>query len=607
MFAYHGKFLFVDLTRQSFRVESFDNVFARKYLGGNGFAVKLIHDLVSPEADPFAPDNILVFASGPMTGLPVWGANRGLVASISPATGGFFDSGFGGDFAWMLKRTGYDAIILQGASPSPVLVSVTDMGVRFSDAPDLWGLGVDESLSRLKEREPAHEFALIGPAGENRSVFGSIICSGKRISAAGRGGLGSVMGSKNCKGLAVYGEAEAKPFDEGKIRKTFADYRPTVRERAAKLTDMGTPNLVTMINGKGMLGTRNNTREIFGNAHKIGGEVIRDNYKVKNTACHGCGIACGKIVEVPGYDGKPARIKMAEYESIYALGPMLENDDPVSLLLANGVIDDMGMDTISFGVTLAFLFECAEKGLVPEVPEPGVLGFGPQGSRLSDFARAAARREGIIGEYLALGSEALARTIGGGSEKFLYSAKGLEMAGHSARALRMMGISYASSHRGGTHHDGRMIYRPEDPDIDTGFSGQAEICHATFNNSAIGDSLVFCRFVQERSFGLELGAPLAEWITDITGWENYSQEELSLTAERICTLEKLVCLDRGFGKDHDTLPYRVLHEPIPDGPSAGRYCPEEELETMLHRYYRLRGWDREGVPTGETLRRLSIT
>ncbi|MDT8272529.1 MAG: aldehyde ferredoxin oxidoreductase N-terminal domain-containing protein, partial [Desulfomonilia bacterium] len=321
-----GKILSIDLTEGSLHVESLEEPFARRYLGGNGFAAKFIFDLVPPHAEPLSPENVVVLATGPINATPVWGSGRAHVASISPLTGLFIDSNFGGSFGWMLKRTGYDVIVISGASPFPVVVSITDDAVEIKNAVDLWGKTTSETHALIVEKQgPGLESAVIGPAGENGVAYASVICSGTRISAAGRGGIGAVLGSKNLKAITVRGARNVTIEDPERLKGYLKRLQPDLIQQARGLTDIGTPILVGIINASGRLGTHNNTREVFDQAGAISGEVIARSYKHKNTACHGCPVACGKIVKVPGGEFAHRGVKMPEYETLYALGSMIDN------------------------------------------------------------------------------------------------------------------------------------------------------------------------------------------------------------------------------------------------------------------------------------------
>ncbi|MDO9516066.1 MAG: aldehyde ferredoxin oxidoreductase family protein [Syntrophales bacterium] len=593
----------MDLTSGSIEKKPLDPSLARMFLGGNGFAAKFIYDLVPHTADPLSEENIVVFATGPFTGSPVWGTGRGHLASLSPQTGMFCDSNFGGDFASMLKGSGFDAVIISGRAPAPVYVSIHDVDARVRDAKDLWGKSTGETHRMLVEREGKRvESAVIGPAGENGVVFADVMCSGSRVSAAGRGGIGAVLGAKNCKGIVVEGTGKTGIAYPDDLRSYMKTVLSDVKGKAAALSSMGTPFLVEVINARGMLCTRNNTRETFDHAGDISGEFIRENYQKKSVACRGCPVACGKIVSVPHGAFSDRDVKMPEYETLYAMGSMLDNGDIVSIFNGNAMCDEMGMDTISFGVTLAFLTECVERGIIGEDELKTKISFGGW-DNLSEIAKKTALREDGIGRLLSLGSERLSELLGHDSYKFLYARQGLEMAGHSARGLQGMGLAYATSTRGGSHHDARPNY--SDSDAGTGFDEQAQYCLDSEHNTAIGDSLVICRFIQERAFGVRPADAYIPALRSVTGWD-IDLGELKDIGERIYNLERIINVKRGANRLTAMLPYRVMNEPVPDGPCRGRHVPQAQLDGMLDSYYRLRGWDRNGVPLDGTLARLGL-
>ncbi len=602
MFGYTGTILKVNLSKREIHHETFDEQFARRFLGGNGFAAKIIYDTVPATVAPFSEENAVVFALGPFNGTSIWGTGRGHLASISPQTGYFADSNFGGDFANALSTSGFDGVAIYGKAASPVYLVLDDDKVEIKDASEMWGKTVKEAQRLFVENEGENiQSAAIGQAGENGVLFANIMCSGKRISAAGRGGLGAVLGSKNCKALIVKGTRKIDVANQGKLSACLKERFPVLRDNTKALTNLGTPVLVNMINGMGRMATRNNSRETFDRASDISGEVIEEQYKEKNVACFRCPVACGKLVNVPRGEFAGKSVKMAEYETIYAFGSMLENNDLISIFNANAMCDEMGLDTITMGVTLAFVTECLEKGIVSPEELGANIEFGDS-EQITELVRLTALNEGA-GALLALGSERLAERWGQESWKLLHSVQGLEIAGHSARGIRPMGLGYATSTRGGSHHDARPNYM--EPDGDPGFDGQAAYCVHSQNYTACGDSLVVCRFVMERGFG----PPFDEFIVDVmgavTGWE-MTREEIKTIGERIYNLERLINVRRGLDRSKDTLPYRVTHEPISAGPSKGRYCPEETLQKLLDEFYQLRGWDSNGKPTRAKLAELNL-
>ena len=600
MFGHSGRILRVDLTSGCVEAQSYDEAFGRRFLGGNGFAAAFIHDAVPPEADPLGQANMIVFAVGPLTGTPVWGSSRGHVAGISPLTGLFADSDFGGDFAAAQKRTGFDAICVTGQSDRPVYLLVTEDGGQLKDAADLWGqdtIDVHEALSATAGAESI----CIGPAGENHVLFANLVGSGARKGAAGRGGLGAVMGAKRLKAVAARGTRGTPVARPDDLKRLMADCREELRKKAALLADVGTPFLVNFVNDRGLLCTHNAARETFESSDAIDGKLIKETYAPRNRACRGCPVACGKSGVVPKGEYADETVKLPEYETLYALGSMLDNHDIVSIMNANRVCDRLGLDTISMGVTLSFVAECLERGLVDAGDLGGDVPFG-NGQAVVDLTKATARREGV-GDLLAQGSARLAERFGPEARKLLYSVKGLEIAGHSARGVRAMALGYATATRGGSHHDTRPQYT--DPGDDPGFEGQARYSVRSQNATAVGDSLVLCRFVIERAFGALNSQGAADGVNAVTGWD-LSPEDLEQVGERIYNLERLINVQRGVTRRDDTLPWRSMNEPIPDGPAKGRVCTQEQLDALLDEYYRLRGWSADGVPRPEKLRELGL-
>lgn len=603
MYGHNGRYLKVNLSTDVIVEERYDHTFARMYLGGNGFAVKLIFDNISPDVDPLSPENGIVFAVGPLTDTPVWGTSRGQVASISPLTGLFADSNFGGDFPVVQKRTGYDAIIVTGKAEKPVYLFVSEKGAELRDASSMWGKTTEESIAMLqKEAGKEAITASIGPAGENGVIFANVIFGGKRPGAAGRGGMGAVMGSKNLKAIVVKGSRKTEVAKPEELNNFLQEKLPELKKNKGGMTNFGTAALPGMVNSKGLFGTRNNTRETFENWEDISGDFFIDKYKGKRTACHGCVIACGKTIEVGEGNFSGKIVKMPEYETLYAMGSMLDNNDINSIFNGNHLCDLMGLDTITMGVTLAFVAECMENGIVSEGELGGNVSFS-DGRSMIDLIGKTVAKEGI-GEYLAMGSWQLSKRFGKDSHKYLHAVKGMEIAGHSPRGMREMSLGYSISTRGGSHHDTRPFYPATHPD--RGFDEIPEYVVKSNYFTSVGDSLAVCRFIAEGMLEPpSISSSMATMVNLITGWD-VDVSELEQMGERVYNLERLINVRRGVSRKDDILPYRVMNEPIPDGPSKGRYCPKNDLDTMLDRYYELRGWTKDGIPSDAKLEELKL-
>jgi len=602
---YGGRLLHVDLSQRTSTIEPFDDGFARLWLGGNGFAASLLFQHVPLGSDPLGAENTVVFAVGPVTDTPVPGCSRAYTAFKSPLTGLYFDSTFGGRFALTQKRTGFDAFTITGAAAEPVYVLVGETGAQVHPAADLWGLPIREAVSRLRERHGDDaDVAAIGPAGEKRVLYACLGHHGKsRSGIAGRGGLGAVLGAKRVKAVVVQGSRPTVLADVKALEALLARQREPLKLGTAAFSEFGTAVLVEPINALGGLGTRNLQRETCEHPTAISGETFRDELFVRHTSCARCSVACGKESRIEGVGQAFQSWKTPEFESLYALGTMLEVYDPSALLRANQLCDELGLDTISAGVTLAFVAECVERGLLSERETGMALSFGDP-EALLEALRRTGKREGF-GDLLADGSVRLAARLGAEAQDLLYAVKGLEIAGHSARALKGMSIGYATATRGGSHHDARPTaqYAPDQDSVRP--EGQARFAIDTQHLTAVGDSLTQCRFVSERGFGRTLGQNYTDMVRSVTGWD-LREGELGRIGERIYNLERAFNVREGVLREHDTLPFRVMTEPIPEGPRAGMYCPREELGRMLDEYYQLRGWSPHGVPTREKLAGLGL-
>jgi len=605
MKGYGGRILFVDCTTGTSHVESLSEPTARALLGGNGLAARILYDLVPAGVDAFDPANAAIFAVGPVTDTTVPGNSRACAVSKSPLTGLFFDSTFGGRWPATLKRTGFDAVVLTGRAAAPSYVVVDERGAVRKSAAAVWGQSTRDAVAALVAAEGADADAIaIGPAGERRVRFAAMAHYWKnREAVAGRGGLGAVLGSKNVKAVVVRGARKTEVADPAALKALLEETREPLKKGTQALTTFGTPFLVGPINALGALGSYNLRSEVFAEARVIGGESMKEHYHDRDTTCLKCPVACGKQYAIRDGEFAGTRAKMPEYESIFALGPMLGIAEPEALILANDLCDLQGLDTISMGVTLALVCEALERGWLTPAEVGVPFGWGDWRGMLR-LVEMTARREGF-GDRLADGAWRLAESIHPEATRLVYAVKRLELPAHSARALKGLSIGYATATRGGSHHDTRPTpqYAPtfdrRSTEDKPAFAARSQ--HFT----AVGDSLVMCRFTSERGFGLFVGEPYARMVSAITGWD-VSVEELERIGERIVNLERLFNVREGVRRREDVLPWKVMHEPIPEGPSAGMYCPPDELRTMLDAYYALRGWDDDGVPTPARLSTLGL-
>jgi aldehyde:ferredoxin oxidoreductase len=606
MYGYGGRILTVDVGTGAQRIEEFDDAFARTYLGGNGFAAKLCYDRIPVGVDAFDPRNLVAFCTGPVTDSPIAGNSRGCMGGKSPLNGLFFDSTYGGRFPDTQRHTGFDAIVLIGAAAEPVYVVVDESGATVKPAKDLWGKQTLETAHAILGREEQDgDVISIGPAGEKRVRFASLAHYWKnREGIAARGGLAAVLGSKHVKALVVRGQRKAEFADPEALKALVAEMREPLKKGTYNLHTFGTPNLVKSINTMGGLGFFNNRMEFSPDAEQVGAERYRADFHLKDTTCNKCSVACGKSFQVKAGEYAGTVWKMPEYESIYALGPMCGNLDPGSLVKAEELCDQLGLDTVTMGVTIAFAMECVEKGFLTERDVGMPLRWGDYRA-INRLIEMTAGREGF-GDTLAEGSARIAATLGPEAQKLTYAVKGLEIAGHSARALKGMSIGYATGTRGGSHHDTRPVPQYA-PDFDRRSpDGKAAFAVRSQHFAAVGDSLIMCRFTTERGgYGVFLNDNYVRMVNAATGW-GVDLAELERIGERICNLERAFNCREGISRKDDILPWRVQHEPIPDGPSKGMCCPPEELNRMLDEYYELRGWTKDGAPTPERLKALGL-
>jgi aldehyde:ferredoxin oxidoreductase len=602
---YGGRLLFVDLAGGRTRIEPLDAGTARALLGGNGLAARLLYDHVPAGVDAFDPANAVVFAVGPITDTTVPGNSRACVAAKSPLTGLFFDSTFGGRFPATLKRTGFDAVLISGRAPAPSYLVITEDGATVKPASPLWGRTTRDAVTALVAAEGAESDAIaIGPAGERLVCFAAMAHYWKnREGVSGRGGLGAVLGSKNLKAVVVKGARKTEIADAAALRALVDQTREPLKTGTQALSTFGTPFLVGPINALGGLGAYNLRQETFAEASAVNGDTMKTHYHDRDTTCLKCPVACGKQYAIVEGEFAGTRAKMPEYETIFALGPMLGISNPEALILANDLCDLLGMDTISMGVTLAFVAEALERGWLTTAEVGVPFGWGDWRGMLT-LVEQTGRREGF-GARLAEGAWRLAESVHPEATRLVYAVKRLELPAHSARALKGLSIGYATATRGGSHHDTRPT-----PQYAQGFDRRStkdkpEFAIRSQHFTAVGDSLVLCRFTSERGFGLFVGEPYAAMVRAVTGWD-VTVEELERVGERIVNLERLFNVREGVRRADDVLPWKVMHEPIPDGPSAGMFCPPAELAAMLDDYYRLRGWSPDGVPDAARLARLGL-
>ncbi len=600
MDGYTGKILEVDLDTSRLVDRSTDEKTARKFLGGKGLGLKILYDDFKPDVDPLGPDNIMVFATGPATGTSFpTGGRYHVMAMKSPLTGSIGSSNAGGRWGPLLKASGYDAIVVRGASDTPVYLRVINGKAELVDAAGLWGKTtfstIDEITAEIGENASV---ACIGPAGENTVPIACIINDNYR--AAGRTGMGAVMGSKKLKAIAVYGTEKvtvARPDEmKGHVKSAIRKIKENPVTGEA-LPTYGTSVLVNAINEHGAYPARNFQTGYFPDADRQSGETLADKYLVGKKACWGCPIGCGRSTAVPDGAFSVTSGEGPEYESIFAFGSDCGITELDAITKANHLCNELGLDTISMGTTIAVAMELVETGKIPESRLHGLnLTFGNAGAMVEAVWMTAYRAG--IGDDLALGSLRLGGKYG--APELSMSVKGLELPAYDPRAVQGIGLNYATANRGGCHVSGYLISPeimgfPEKLDPYT-TEGKAQWVKTFQDFTSLVNSSVVCLF---NTFALGL-PDYADMLSCITGWE-MDDQELLVIGERITNLERLMINRYGFDEKDDTLPKR-FDEPMPDGPSKGHVSL---LDEMLPEYYELRGWE-HGKPGSGKLRELGL-
>ncbi|MCW8858330.1 MAG: aldehyde ferredoxin oxidoreductase family protein [Deltaproteobacteria bacterium] len=599
MSGWQGKLLRVDLTAGTCKTEKLNEKWAKDYLGGRGLGSKYFVEEVAPDVDPLSPENKLIMAAGPLTG--TYGAANGryMVITKSPLTGTIASSNSGGYFPSELRYAGYDMIIFEGKAEYPSYLQIHDDKVQLVGAVHIWGKSSQDTEDAiLAEFHGDAKVACIGPAGENLVKFSCIINDKHR--AAGRSGVGAVMGSKNLKAVAVRGTGGVKIADPIAYREAALESYSLLKQNPVSsegLPALGTPVLVNVINQMGALPTRNFQKDTFAGAEAISGETLAATYLKRNKGCMGCIIACGRVTGLKGSrfsgDGEGP-----EYESIWALGAACGVDDLAAITKANYICNEYGMDTITAGSTVACAMELAEKGLISEEEIGMPLKFGDADAMVK-LIEMTAKCEGF-GEKLALGSYRLAESYG--APELSMTVKKLEFPAYDARGVQGMALNYATSNRGACHVRGYLI-SPEVLGLPEKLDPQATEGKATWAKifqdfTAVVDSSGVCLFTT-----FAIGVPqFANFCTTATG-VTYSDEALLEVGDRIYNLERLFNLKAGIDPSQDTLPKRLLEDPISDGPLKGEVA---KLDQMLPEYYQERGWSAEGIPTDEKLQALGL-
>jgi len=601
---YVGKILKVNLSTGKISEEPLNMDFAKMFLGGSGLACRILYDIINKDTDPLGPENPLIFMTGPLTGTIAPSCGRYVVCAKSPLTGIWGESNSGGKFGPMLKFSGFDGIIIVGRSEKPVYLSIIDGSAELRSAEHLVGKTTFETQKIIAEElgEKRVSVACIGPAGENLVKYAAIMNDGGR--AAGRTGMGAVMGSKNLKAVAVFGSQKVPLADEDKFIEVAKEAHTIVKEafNSEMFRQLGTGGYVDLAQEMGDMPNKYFTLGVFENASKISGSTMAETILVRNRACYGCPIGCGRVVKIDEGKYKLPETDGPEYETLCAFGSLILNDNLEGLAYANYLCNIYGIDTISCGSTIAFATYLYEQGKISKDETGGIELKWSDIDTVIQLIEMIAFRRGF-GDVLAEG----VRRIGEKYDARDYAAevKGLEIPFHDPRAFFGMAICYATSPRGACHLNGDVYLvdlGQEVPELGI-VSGdrfeeekKVEVAIKSQNWRTVYNSMIMCQFCN----------PPAELITKLLTYsigQEYTIEDIDLLGEKIFNLKRILNNKLGVTKKDDYLPKIVL-TPLKEGGTEGRV---PNIDKMLQKYYEIRGWDQEtGTPLKEKLKELGL-
>lgn len=594
--AYNGKIARINLTTGEIKTEALDMELAEKFIGGRGLGTKMLYDEGIAKVEPLSPENKLIYITGPMTGTKSPTAGRYMVVTKSPLTGMIACSNSGGKWGGKLKYAGWDAVIVEGKAEKPSYINIEDDKIEILDAAPYIGMMSEKIDEELKKVYPDCSVLNIGPAGEHLSLLAAIMNDKDR--AAGRSGVGAVMGSKNLKAITVTATKKVIPAaDEEALKAATKECNRKIKENGVTgggLPTYGTAVLVNIINNTGSFPTRNWQESYYEPADDTSGETLKEKYLVKNAACHRCPIGCGRVIKVGDkVVGGP------EYEPLWAYGGNCGINDLEAIDEANMWCNEYGLDAISTPCTIAAAMELYEKGYITDEECDGIPLKWGDSRAVVEWTKRMGEGKGLLARLMADGSYRLCDFFK--HPEYSMSVKKQEMPAYDARGIQGIGITYATSNRGGCHVRGYMISPevlglPEQLDRTT-TEGKAQWCKIFQDLTAVIDSMGLCLF---SSFAL--GAPdYAALLNAGTGTE-YTADSLLEVGERIYNLERLFNKAAGMRPEDDRLPKRLTEEPIKNGPSKGQVS---QIKVTLPQYYEVRGWE-NAFPTEETLKRLGL-
>ena len=595
MLGWNGVFLQVDLSKNKAVAEPYNETLALNFLGGRGFAVKILWDTLKQGTDPLSPENKLIFAAGPLTGIGLPNSGKLVVAAKSPLTGGYGDGNVGTLAAVHMRKAGYDALVIEGKAHSPVILHIKDKFSEFVDAKDFWGLSAFETEEQLRKKySRTAGIVSIGQAGENLVKFATVVSQEGR--AGGRPGMGAVMGSKNLKAIVIEGTLAIPLADPNEMKKLAADgYREVLAKPLyAFWKRQGTMSTVEWSQENSVLPTFNYKQGIFDKAEDIGGFAM-EKIKVSNRGCPQCNMTCGNVVK--DSEGKDSEL---DYENVVMLGSNIGMGNLAQVATLNRMADEFGFDAISLGNVLGFAMEASEKGLIAEK-----IGWG-QFEEIKALINDIAYRRGL-GNVLAEGVRSAAATIGKESSDWAMHVKGLEVTAYDCHAAPAMALAYGTSSIGAHHKDAWVItweIKTGRENYDTGKIDY--LIQTQLIRGGVFEALTVCRF-PHNSLGFEL-----EWYQKYlhvaTGVE-FSLEQLNQISDRILNLMRAFWVREyreKWSRDLDVPPMRWFKEPLTEGTLKGSTLDLEKYNGMLSTYYEKRGWDERGIPKKSTLAKLGL-
>lgn len=593
---YNGKLLRINLSTGEIKEEALDLELAKKFIGGRGLGTKMLLDEGIAEVDPLSEQNKLIYITGPMTGAAVPTGGRYMVVTKSPLTSMIASSNSGGQWGGKLKYAGWDAIIVEGKSDSPVYINIEDEKVEIKSAEEFWGKKSEEVDDDLKQIYPKCSVLNIGPAGERQSLMAAIMNDKDR--AAGRSGVGAVMGSKNLKAITVTASKTVmEPFDSEALKAATKDANAKIKENGVTgsgLPTYGTAVLVNIINNVGSLPTNNWQKSYDENADMFSGESMKDEILEKQGFCHRCPIGCGRIIRL-----NDKIVGGPEYEPLWAYGSNCGVTDLKAIAEANYWCNEYGLDAISAPCTIAAAMELYQKGYIKDEDCDGIPLKWGSSEAIVEWTKRMGACETKLGKLMAEGSYRLCEYYG--VPEISMSVKKQEMPAYDARGIQGIGITYATSNRGGCHVRGYLI-SPEvlglPEQLDRLQTDNKAVWAKIFQDlTAVIDSMGMCLFT---SFAL--GAPEYAALLNAGTGTNYDAAALLEVGERIYNIERMFNKAAGMKPEDDRLPKRLTEEPISNGPSKGEIS---KIDITLPQYYEARGWE-NAFPTEETLKRLGL-